>query len=95
LNKTSLFWAHSANAILWCFFRTVSLGNTVILYGYKFKPLFNIHCANRLDIRSCAAAFFVVLLGFFAAPLWWYQWSPKNAQMKVGDVSSKTLNHHY
>jgi hypothetical protein len=64
LNSTSLFWAHSANTILWGLFWTVSLGNTVILYGYKFKSHFNISCTNHLDIPSCAAAFLVDLLGF-------------------------------
>jgi hypothetical protein len=44
-------------------FRAVSLGNTVISYGYKFKSLFNIRCTDRLDIPSCAAAFLVELLG--------------------------------
>jgi hypothetical protein len=44
-------------------FELLSLGNTVILYGYKFKALFNICCTDRLDIPSCAAAFPVDLLG--------------------------------
>jgi hypothetical protein len=43
-------------------FRTVSLGNTLILYGYKFKSLFNINYTDHLDIPSCAAAFLVDLL---------------------------------
>jgi hypothetical protein len=39
------------------------LGNTVILYGYKFKSLFSIRCTDRLKIPNCAAAFPVDLLG--------------------------------
>jgi hypothetical protein len=41
--------------------------NTVILYGYKFKSLFNICCTNAPDIPSCAAAFLVDLLGFLCS----------------------------
>jgi hypothetical protein len=48
-------------------FLTVSLGNTLILHGYKFKPLFNIRCTDRLDIPSSAAAFFVDLLGLLCS----------------------------
>jgi hypothetical protein len=77
---------HSLMFVLNC-----KLGNTVIVYGYKFKKLFNILCTARLDIPSCAAAFLVDLRGFFAAPLWQRQCCPANAQMKAGDVSSPTL----
>jgi hypothetical protein len=43
------------------------LGNTAILYGYKFKSLFNIRCTDRLDIPSCAAAVLVDLLGLLCS----------------------------
>jgi hypothetical protein len=59
LNNTSLFSTRSANASLWCLFWTVSLGNTVILYVYKFKSLFNIRWTHHLDIPCCAAAFLI------------------------------------
>jgi hypothetical protein len=63
----SLFWTNSANAILWCLFWSVSLGNSVILYGYEFKSLLSIRCTDRLDIPSCAAAFLVDLLGLLCS----------------------------
>jgi hypothetical protein len=63
------FWAHSANAILWCLYLTLNLGNTVILYGYTFKSLLNICCTDRLDITSCAAAFLVDLLGLLCSAI--------------------------
>jgi hypothetical protein len=37
----------------------ISLGNTVILYGHKFKSLFSFRRNDRLDIPSYAAAFLV------------------------------------
>jgi hypothetical protein len=95
LNDTSLFWAYSANAILWCLFWTVSLGNTFIWYGYKFKSLFNIHCTDHLDIPSCAAAFLVELLGLLCSATLTVSVSPENAQTKADKISSPTLNHHY
>jgi hypothetical protein len=44
-----------------------SLGNTVILYEYRFKSLFSIRCTDCLDIPSCAAAFLVDLLGLLCS----------------------------
>jgi hypothetical protein len=67
LNDTSLFWAHSPNVILWCLFWSLSLGNTVLLCGYKFKSLFNIRCTDRLGVPRCAATFLVDLLGLLCS----------------------------
>jgi hypothetical protein len=52
----------------------------------------SIQCTDRVDIHSCAQVFLVDVLGLLCSAT---QCSPENAQMKAGDVSASTLNHHY
>jgi hypothetical protein len=53
---------HSLMSVLNCKFR-----HHVILYGYKFKLLFNICYTDSLDIPSCAAAFLIYLRGLLCS----------------------------
>jgi hypothetical protein len=61
--------AHSADAILWLLFWAVSLSNIVLLYGYKLKSLFSIHCTDCLDNLISAATFCVDLLGLLCSAI--------------------------
>jgi hypothetical protein len=97
LNDTSLFWAHSANIILWRLFLAVNLGNTVILYRYKFKSLSNISWTDRLDIPSCAAPFLLDLLGLLCSAtltisVFSGEWTDEGQRCFLSNTESSLLN---
>jgi hypothetical protein len=60
-----------------------SLGNIVILYGNKFKSLFNIRCTDLWISLLVLQPSPFIYWGFLAAPLWQRQCSPENAQTEA------------